>query len=81
MRKTQKIEVGTYQDKVGFTMYFETGEKEHFLFSLDVASALANGLLKVIEDLKYIDSQFKSPGDCIRISDYSDVKIMPPKEE
>ena len=81
MRRTTKIEVGHHQDKVGFTMYFDDQEKEHFLFSLDIAESLANGLLKEIRDMRYLDWQMKTPGDDISVGDHAEIRLSPPQEE
>jgi len=50
LRHVKHIDVGMYQHQVGYTMYFSSGEKEHFLFDEDVAETLAKSLLSSVED-------------------------------
>ena len=37
LKKAKHIQVGAYEDKVGFTVTYHDGQKEHFLFSPKVA--------------------------------------------
>ena len=47
-RYTRRIEVGTFEEKIGFTLHFDEG-CEHFLFQRDLACDLALKLLRVAE--------------------------------
>lgn len=49
-RYTRAIEVGVFQDKVGFTMHFDDG-REHFLFDRATARRLAANLFHILEAL------------------------------
>jgi len=78
-RRTRRIEVGTFENKVGFTMYFDQGEKEHFLFSVEVADSLATKLLHVISEVKAFNKMFEpkgGPGDSIATSDGGGITIV-----
>ena len=47
IKKLTNIEVGTHENKVGFTMIYENGEREHMLFSPTVAIQLCDHLGKL----------------------------------
>ena len=81
MKRTTKIEVGMYEGKAGFTLYLDTGEREHYLFSPDIAESLAKGLLKTVEEIRYLHRVLRVPGDSISVSDSAQVRITTPKEE
>lgn len=81
MRKVIGIQVGTHEDKVGFTQEYDDGEKQHFLFNPDVATDLGEGLIRMAKNLKYLEKNLNIPGDNISVSDYSRVEIQPPEEE
>ena len=80
MRYAMKIDVGTHEQRVGFTIYYQDGDKEHFLFGKDVAKSLAESLLKVIADIEYIERQMP-PGDGIGLSEGIGMRLTPPGEE
>ena len=79
MRYTRRIEVGTYEDKIGFTLYFDNDTKEHFLFSPVVAEALAKKLLGVVEEVAQFERMFeekKPTGDGVSASDVGGITIV-----
>lgn len=78
-RRTTHIDVGTHEDKIGFTLHYEDGEAEHFLFSPEVAKSLGRKLLAVVEETEYLERQLP-PGDAIGVSDHAQVRIAPPTE-
>jgi hypothetical protein len=87
-RRAQRIEVGVYEDKVGFTMEYDDGERQHVLFAPPIARQLATSLLKVLNDLAYIERQMPKPterpdvtNDSVSVRDSVDVRISPPREE
>ncbi len=77
MRQVASIEVGQYQGKAGFPLYYDDDNKEHFLFNVNIASDLAIKLLAVVAMLK------QSPGfkDAISVGEHIDVKIKGGKDE
>lgn len=79
-RQIQKLEVGMLDGKAGFTMTDTDGQKEHFLFSVGIAEELANGLLGVCHQLRYVERQLGVPGDAIGVRDVSNVRLSPPNE-
>ena len=79
-RHANRIDVGTYADKIGFTVHFEHGEKEHFLFSPTIARKLAETLLSVVKDVGYIERQMPT-GDGIGLSEGIGMRLTPPREE
>ena len=79
MRHVKHIDVGMYQHQVGYTMYFSSGEKEHFLFDEDVAETLAKSLLSSVEQLRYLKNVI--PGDSVKVEDSVQVRITEPKED
>lgn len=79
MRNVAHIDVGTHGNKVGFTMTFENGEKEHHLFDLDAAERLGTMLLETIRQCRYIEAQMpKAPRENIGISDVGGVGLSTP---
>lgn len=75
-RYTRAIDVGVYEDKVGFTLYYGEDTKEHFLFSRDVARDLALKLLRVID--RTPTPLPRRPGDDIGISDGGTIRLTDP---
>lgn len=79
-RYTQRIDVGVYEDKVGYTAFLEDGTPEHHLFSAEVAEQLALKLLSLVaEQRQYIRRQM--PHDRVGVRDGVQVRITPPREE
>ena len=79
MRNVKHIDVGTHGNKVGFTMEFEDGEREHHLFDLDAGERLATMLMNIIKQCRYIEAQIPSvPGEGIGISDVGGVGLSTP---
>ena len=79
MRHTRRIEVGTYENKIGFTLYFDNDEKEHFLFAPAIAEALARKLLGVVEEVAQFERMFEEkrpPGDGVSASDVGGITIV-----
>ena len=52
MRQAKKYEVGTYQNKVGFTVTYSDDFKEHFLFSPQDALTLGELLVQVAKSMQ-----------------------------
>ena len=75
-RYTRSIEVGIYEDKVGYSLCYDTGEREHFLFSREVARDLALKLLHVIDR-----TPTSMPSDRVNLSDFGGIGITGPTEE
>jgi len=85
-RHVTRIDVGSYDDKAGFTLHFGE-EKEHFLFALDIAEDLATKLIKVAKDLRYaqkvlgdVKESIGNTGDRIGISDEVTMRLVNPEE-
>ena len=76
MRKTEKIEVGIHEGRVGITFYFSGGEKEHHLFSLEIGKKVAEKILKCVSEIetieKQVDNVFK---ENIGVSEIVQIKI------
>jgi len=86
-RHVTRIDVGSYDDKAGFTLHFGE-EKEHFLFALDIAEDLATKLIKVAKDLRYakkvlgeVKANLGVPGDVSSVGEDVTVRLTQPKEE
>lgn len=79
MRQVRHIDVGMWQDKVGYTMHFADGDKEHFLFTAEVAERMAQAILSSVEQLRYLKEVI--PGDSVKVDDSVQVRITEPKEE
>lgn len=82
MRTVTHIDVGTHQDKVGYTLHYAEGEKEHFLFSLPIAEDLAAKLAKVCSDMRYIETQMQGvPKSSIGMVENVTMRMSPPNDE
>lgn len=79
-RHTTHIDVGVHEDKVGFSLHYDDGDIEHFLFTPAIARSLASKLLKVIEEIEYIERQ-TAPGDHVQVNEHVDIRVTPPATE
>jgi hypothetical protein len=78
-KQAQKIEVGLHEGRPGFTVEYTDGERAHFVFHRSIAKSLADSLLKIVNDLDYMDRQMSGiPSDGVRINDVCNVKLSPP---
>src|SRR5690349_18411988 len=85
-KQAQKIEVGEYEGRLGFTIEYTDGERAHFVFAKAVAKGLGRKLLDLVdayEEREYINRQTQGIADKIGISDYSCVRLTepPPPDE
>ena len=94
-KKAKSYEVGTYQDKVGFTVTYDDGHKEHHLFAPPAAVQLGDLLAKiaraaqvtVAEDdvsvglAKEQQPQQQGFSERIGISDHASVGLSTPEGE
>ena len=80
MRHTTKIDVGSHEDKVGFTLHFADETKEHFLFAVDIAEDVANKMLQAVKDMRYVQEALRVPGDRVGISDEVTMRLTNPEE-
>ena len=82
MRTVTHIDVGTHEDKVGYTLHYAEGEKEHFLFALPIAEELAKKLAKVCSDMRYIEQQTAGlPKSSIGMVENVTMRMSPPPTE
>jgi hypothetical protein len=82
MRTVTHIDVGTHEDKVGYTLHYADGEKEHFLFALPIAEDLAKKLAKVCSDMRYIEQAMDGvPKSRIGVSENITMRMSPPPTE
>jgi hypothetical protein len=84
MKKTVHMEVGSYQDKVGYTAYFDDGSKEHHLFSIEVAMQLAEKLMQaVIERCREqaARSPQNYPSDQVQLDDSANIGLVKGEED
>lgn len=76
MRQAQKIEVGMFEGRLGFTLEYTDGDRAHILFHKDIARQVAERLLRLVADLDYLDRQMAgAPADGVRIQDHCSVKL------
>lgn len=61
IRQAKKIEVGTHDGKVGFTVTYADDHKEHFLFKPAIATKLGNLLTKVAETYEQLSTPLDDP--------------------
>lgn len=80
MRQVIRIDVGSHEDKAGFTLHFADGEKEHFLFAIDIAEDLANKMLQTVKDLRYVKEVLRNPGDNVGIGENVSMRLVNPEE-
>lgn len=86
MKQAQKIEVGMFEGRLGFTIEYTDGERAHFVFAVAVAKGLGTRLLQLVdayEEREYINRQMQGLSDRVAISDFSCVRLTepPPPEE
>jgi hypothetical protein len=78
-KQAQKIEVGLHEGRPGFTVEYTDGERAHFVFHRNIARSLATALIKVANDLDYMDRQMsRAPSDGVGVQDHAQVRLMPP---
>lgn len=79
-RQAQKIEVGLHEGRPGFTVQYTDGERAHFVFHRQIAKDLAEALIKVVEELDYLDRQMAPPGftERIGVREATRVQLQPP---
>lgn len=76
MRKAIEVLVGMYDGKAGFTLVYDNGEREHFLFRVELAEQLAVNIQHVCHQLRYLERQMSgAPGDQIGVSEFVNVKL------
>lgn len=81
IRKTEKIEIGIYEGKIGITFYYSGAEKEHQLFSLEIGKKIAEKILKCISEIRTIERQVDNVfKENIGISESVQIKISGGKE-
>jgi hypothetical protein len=75
VRHTQRIELGTHLDKVGFTMTFDDGTQETHLFDLATAESLFRQGTVLVEAVK--QQQAGMPDERIGIHDHPSIRLVP----
>lgn len=80
IKQAQKIEVGLHDGRPGFTVEYTDGERAHFVFHRQIAKDLAAALLKVVDELEYLDRQMPAgiPKERIGVREATRVKLQPP---
>jgi hypothetical protein len=79
-KQAQKIEVGLHEGRPGFTVEYTDGERAHFVFHRGIAKSLADALIKIVNELDYMDRQMAphAPADGVGIRDGAQVRLSPP---
>lgn len=72
-RKISRVEVGTYEARVGVRFVYADDTSETHLFNLDLAEQIAAQLAQVCSDLRYIERQI--PKDGVNVADHPTVHI------
>ena len=82
VRYAQKIEVGVYEQRIGFTIHYVDGERAHFLFAKDIAKQLTEQLGTLIAELEYLERQMppQGPSDRISMQEHINMELTPPPE-
>ena len=79
IRQAQTIEVGLHQGRLGFTLTYTDGERAHILFHHTIARAVGEQLLKLANDLRYLEQQMAPTlTDRIGVGDSASVRISAP---
>jgi len=90
MRKVLEIQVGMFEGKVGFTQVLDDGTMEHKLFDVPIAEQLANMILQVCKQYRYIERQCSDipatktvPGfaDNVGITESVNIRLSPPSTQ
>ena len=81
IRQAQQIEVGLHDGRIGFTLTYTDGERAHILFHHSIAQSVGELLVRLAQDLTYLERQMASaPREQIGIHDSATVRLTPPAD-